>query len=205
MLTLLRLLNLSSGVITIDGIDVSTVPCNLLRSKITTIPQDPYFPPNRTIRLSLDGKVGRHTDMELIGALENVDLLPHVILHLTASASDGGFSKEVDINNSSGLDLKTIARILDTEIAKLPLSAGQLQLFCLAHALLRDQSNIVLLDEVTSAMDFATEERLRTLLRDGLRGRTVLMIAHRPEMLKLCDTVVQMEDGKVIGVQHQQH
>ncbi|KAH8900794.1 P-loop containing nucleoside triphosphate hydrolase protein [Thozetella sp. PMI_491] len=171
ILTVLRLLNPSSGTILIDDIDIATVSGDFLRSKITTVPQDPYFPPDRTVRLSLNGTAGPgYSDRGLIDVLKRVGLLQH---------------------------------LLDANMESLPLSAGQLQLFCLAHALLQQHKRIVLLDEVTSALDYATEDKLRIILREDLRDRTVLMVAHRPEMLRMCDVTVHMEGGRVVDVKIQ--
>lgn len=196
LLTVLRLLSLSSGTITVDGIDISTVPGHVLRSKITTIPQDPFFPPKRTIRRSLNGNGGMQTDTELIHSLEKVGLLQHFLSHV------GGLGHFTDsITDGSQLQSATVSKLLDANMEELPLSAGQLQLFCLAHALLQHHKRIVLLDEVTSALDYATEDKLRMILKEGLRGRTVLMIAHRPEMLTMCDMVVRLESGQVVKAQ----
>ena len=170
-----------------DGIDISTISKQTVRSNITTVPQDPFFVPTMTLRHTLlSGSIeGDVSDSQLAGALESVGLLQHAIIHL-CKKSDG---KKED----------AIKSILDATISALPLSAGQQQLFCLARALLQDKK-IVILDEVTSAMDVATEERLCMVLRNGLKGKTVLMVAHRPKMLGICDFVVEIDAGMVVGV-----
>lgn len=92
-----------------------------------------------------------------------------------------------------------VATMLNAKMSSLPLSAGQQQLFCLAKAILQD-NRIVILDEVTSDIDAATEERIRVVLKEELRSRTVLMVAHRPSMLRVCDAVVELEGGRVARV-----
>ncbi|KAK0752950.1 P-loop containing nucleoside triphosphate hydrolase protein, partial [Schizothecium vesticola] len=167
-LALFRLLNLQSGIILVDGIDISTVSKQIVRSNITTVPQDPFFVPTIILRYTLlSGSLGGDvSNSQLAGVLELVGLLQHATIHL-CKKSDG---KKED----------AIKSILDATISALPLSAGQQQLFCLARALLQDKK-IVNLDEVTSAIDIATEERLYIVLRNGLKGKTVLMVAHRPK------------------------
>lgn len=183
--------------------DISKLPGELVRSRITTIPQDPYFPDSRTIRASLGGvaKDGRklHTDSDLVGALDTVGLLAHMLQHTAGSTSENTVNGQSDATGQITMNPETTTKILDATIGDIPLSAGQLQLFCLAHTLLQDDQRIILLDEVTSALDQATEERLCTVLRDRFRGRTVLMIAHRPEMLNLCDYIVHIDGGRIVG------
>lgn len=159
VLTVLRLLSPSSGRIIVDGIDISTLPGEFLRSKvIVTIPQDPYFPADRSVRRSLLGSGDMQADDgTLVDVLDRVGLLPHMLEHV-----EGG-------PDPTQLPQKTV-RVLDTHMADLPLSAGQQQLFSLAHALLQpaERRRVVVLDEVTSVLDRAAEDRLRDLLREGL-------------------------------------
>ncbi|KAH8653666.1 hypothetical protein BX600DRAFT_84245 [Xylariales sp. PMI_506] len=228
LMTLLGFLELRSGSIEIDGVDVSTMPREEVRTRITTIPQDPYFPEKRKIRLNLAGSESKHTDAALIAALDKVGLLPHMVAALRpgASSSSPGAKEEIgggggddgdgdgngddnknEAEKSGGETTTAVAKLtqedfsalLDAEMKALPLSPGQLQLFCLARALLRD-SRVVLLDEVTSAVDHATEEKLRSVLREEMRGKTVVLIAHRPDMIAECQVVVEMEDGRVARV-----
>lgn len=75
-------------------------------------------------------------------------------------------------------------------------SAGQRQILALARALLFDPP-VLVFDEATSAVDPATEARIRASLRAVLEGRTALLIAHRLATLDLADRVVVLEDGVV--------
>jgi ATP-binding cassette subfamily C (CFTR/MRP) protein 1 len=195
LLTLLGFLELRSGAIYIDGVDISTVPRDTLRSRITTVPQDPFFPGTRSIRLNLKGSTSSLPDADLIAALDKVGLLPHLITSLRpGSKPQPARAVNDDLNEIE------ISQFLDSEMSKLPLSPGQLQLFCLARALLHE-NKIVLLDEVTSAVDHATEEKLRAVLREGIRGKTVILIAHREEMIRQCDVMVTVDAGSIVKVE----
>jgi ATP-binding cassette, subfamily B, bacterial len=78
------------------------------------------------------------------------------------------------------------------------LSVGQRQRICLARAL-AGQPDILLLDEATSALDNTSEERIRTAL-DALKGTvTMVIVAHRPSTLSLCDRIIRIDDGKLAG------
>jgi ATP-binding cassette subfamily B protein len=76
------------------------------------------------------------------------------------------------------------------------LSGGQRQRIALARAILTDPA-VLVLDDATSAVDAATEERIFTGLRRVLAGRTSLIVAHRVSTLHLADRVVLLEDGRV--------
>lgn len=88
---------------------------------------------------------------------------------------------------------------LDADMAALGLSAGQAQLFFLARALLGGGA-VVLLDEATSCVDARTDDAVRAAIRDDLRGRTVVEVAHRLDVLRACDVVVVMAAGEVVEV-----
>lgn len=77
------------------------------------------------------------------------------------------------------------------------LSEGQMQRLAIARAVFSN-APILLLDEVTSALDVETEKRLLENLR-GLPDRTVITVTHRPTVLSICDRVLRFEeDGRII-------
>jgi ATP-binding cassette, subfamily B, bacterial len=86
----------------------------------------------------------------------------------------------------------------DTRVGErgLSLSGGQRQRVALARAVLSDP-RILVLDDATSAVDSATEERIFTRLREVLAGRTSLIVAHRVSTLSLADRVVLLDAGRV--------
>ena len=95
-------------------------------------------------------------------------------------------------------EIEAWPRGLDTEVGHggSQLSVGQRQRICLARALAGDP-DILLLDEATSALDNASEERIRSAL-GALKGTvTMVIVAHRPSTLSLCDRILRIDDGKL--------
>lgn len=78
-------------------------------------------------------------------------------------------------------------------------SGGQKQRLCIARALLK-KPKILILDDSTSAVDTATEARIRRALHDGLRGSTKIIIAQRILSVMDADCIVVLSDGKITGM-----
>ncbi|XP_038053890.1 ATP-binding cassette sub-family C member 9-like isoform X2 [Patiria miniata] len=169
-LSLFRILEICQGQILIDGIDITTVPVEVLRQALSIIPQDPELFTG-TIRRNLDPE-GRSSDIELWVSLE-IAQLKHVV---------------------SGLQ-----KGLDSEVAEggENFSVGQRQLFCLARAFLR-KSRILVMDEATASMDIDTDKILQEVVATTFADRTILTIAHRISTIMNFDTVLVLSDGKII-------
>ncbi|KAK9416311.1 putative ABC transporter [Seiridium unicorne] len=120
ILALLQMIETQAGQMTIDGVDVSTMPCTALRSHLNVVPQDPFLMPG-SIRFNID-PFGRVPDEEIIQALERVRLWGII-------QEKGGLGKEID---------------------SAAWSAGQKQLLCLARAIIRKSKVLVLDEATSS-------------------------------------------------------
>jgi ATP-binding cassette subfamily B protein len=78
------------------------------------------------------------------------------------------------------------------------LSGGQRQRIAIARTLLVNP-RILVLDDATSAIDVATEERIHHALENLMEGRTTIVIAHRLSTIGLADRVVLLEDGRIVA------
>jgi ATP-binding cassette, subfamily C (CFTR/MRP), member 1 len=182
MSTLFRLVELSGGHITIDGLDISTVGLHDLRSRLAIIPQDPTLF-RGTIRSNLD-PFGEHTDLELWSALRQADLVPS-----DASPEEMAAGNKPKDANRMGLD--TVV-----EEDGLNFSLGQRQLMALARALVRG-SRIIVCDEATSSVDMETDDKIQATMAAGFRGRTLLCIAHRLRTIVGYDRICVMDAGRI--------
>ena len=124
--------------------------------------------------------------------LGKVGLLGHVVTHLSERSPEGD-TVSVPVSATS-LSQDRVRCILDARMSELLMSAGQMQSLCLARALLQDNKTVVL-DEVTSAIDVVTEERVRSVLTAELRGKAVIMEAHREGKMGVCDIVVELHEA----------
>ena len=77
------------------------------------------------------------------------------------------------------------------------LSGGQRQRIGIARALYK-QSDLIILDEATSALDYKTEEKVITSIESLKNKTTIIMIAHRLNILKKCDKVIEIINGELI-------
>nr|POE49106.1 oligomycin resistance atp-dependent permease yor1 [Quercus suber] len=172
MSTLFRLVELSDGSITIDGIDISTMNLQDLRSQLAIIPQDPTLF-RGTIRSNLD-PANQHQDPDLWNALRQAGL--------------------TDLETSD--DARRLHLDTPVEDEGLNFSLGQRQLLALARALIRG-SQIIVCDEATSSVDFDTDQKIQQTMATAFRGKTLLCIAHRLKTIISYDRIVVMDAGRV--------
>ena len=76
------------------------------------------------------------------------------------------------------------------------LSGGQRQRLCIARALV-EQPDLLILDEPTSSLDMQSEHLIRESLQRLAQHMTIVIIAHRPSTLSICDRIMVLESGRV--------
>ncbi|KAH8701117.1 putative ABC multidrug transporter [Talaromyces proteolyticus] len=167
VLAIFRMIELSGGSISIDGIDLTTIPRQEIRSRITGVAQDPFLIKG-SVRLNAD-PTGKATDEAIWDALRSV--------HLQSTVEEKGS--------------------LDVDIEEVYLSHGQKQLFCLARAMLR-HSSILILDEATSNVDSKTDEIMQRVIREKFSNHTILAVAHKLDTILDFDKVAMLDAGQLI-------
>ena len=166
-----RFYDADSGSILLDGVDIKSYPFKQLRDKISIVPQKAMLF-RGTIRDNMKWRKNDATDAEILHALE------------IAQASD-------IIMQKGGLDA-TIAQ------GGKNLSGGQKQRLTIARALV-GKPEILILDDSSSALDYATDSHLRRALASETDNMTVFIISQRASSIRHADQILVLDDGTLAG------
>jgi ATP-binding cassette subfamily B protein len=168
-----RLYDVDEGGVLLGGADVRTIDPEQLWSRIGLIPQKPYLF-SGTVRSNLQYGKPDATDEELWTALQVAQAADFV------AAMPGGLDAVVEQGGTN-------------------VSGGQRQRLSIARALVR-RPDVYLFDDSFSALDVATDARLRAALAPHTREAAVIVVAQRVSTIRHADQIVVLENGSVVGV-----
>lgn len=167
-----RFYDVSEGSLKVNGTDVRNYNVDELRKLIGVVPQKAALV-SGTVRDNVKWGKPDATDEEIIEALK------------TAQALDF-------VNEKDGLDSKILQGGKN-------LSGGQIQRLTIARALVR-KPEILILDDSSSALDFATDAALRRAIKADTDNMTVFIVSQRFSTIKNADMIIVLDDGSVCGI-----
>lgn len=168
-----RLYDALSGTVSVGGIDVKKYDLKVLRDGVSVVLQKNVLF-SGTIRDNLRWGDNNASDEEMIAACKAADA------HEFVSSFPDGYDTDL---GQGGVNL----------------SGGQKQRLCIARALLK-KPKILILDDSTSAVDTATDARIRSALRSNLPETTKIIIAQRINSVQDADVIFVLDNGKINGV-----
>lgn len=161
-----------AGNVRLDGVDMQQIEPTEMRSRIGYVGQDPQLFMG-TVRENLVLADSWISDMKIVEVLKTLNIY------------------DIIANHPLGLDMPI------TEAGG-GLSGGQRQLLSIARMMLRNPQ-LVYMDEPTANMDQNTEARVIHVMREWLRGRTLLMSTHRPQLLEWVDLIAVIDSGQCVA------
>lgn len=167
---LLRLYKLDKGVIYIDGINIYDYAKEIYSSNVSIVTQRPFIF-NMSIR----------ENFNLVDSNQEnqINACKRVGIHDFIMSLPKGYN--------------TLLKEDATDI-----SGGQKQLIALARTLL-SKSEILLFDEVTSSLDPNTTRQIIKVLKDLKKDHTIIVITHKPKLMKIADKILVLDKGKIVG------
>lgn len=167
-----RFYDVASGRVMLDGRDVRDYPLESLREKIGVVPQKSVLFKG-SLRENMQWGKKDASDEEIYRALDIAQ------------------AREFVDSKGKGLDLYI-------EQGGRNLSGGQKQRLTIARALVR-KPEILILDDSASALDFATDARLRRAIKENTEGMTVFLVSQRAATIRGADQIFVLDDGKLAG------
>jgi ABC-type multidrug transport system fused ATPase/permease subunit len=165
-----RFYDASNGIVELDGVDVRDVTLRSLRQAIGVVTQDPFLF-SASVRENIAFGRGDAADEE--------------VEHAARLAQASEFIEQLPDGYDTVIGERGIT-----------LSGGQRQRVAIARALVVDP-RILIFDDATASVDATTESRIKLGLREAMKGRTTIIIAHRLATISLADEIVVLDSGRI--------
>lgn len=167
---LLRLYKISSGAIFIDGVNIYDYTKEVYSSNVSIVTQKPFI---------FDMSIRENLSMVDSNFQNQIKVCKKVGIHNYIMSLPNGYNTKLYANGDN-------------------FSVGQKQLLSLARTLL-SKSEILLFDEVTSSLDLNTSKQIMKILKSLKKDHTILMITHKPMLMKQADDILVIDHGKLVG------
>lgn len=167
---LLRLYKIDKGAILLDGVNIYEYSKDVYSNNVSIVTQKPFI-----FEMSIR---------------ENLSLVDSNVKNQIKACKIAGVHDAI-MKLPNGYNTKLIANADN-------ISTGEKQLLSLARTLL-SKSEVLLFDEVTSSLDLDTSKRIIKVLDKLKKDHTILMITHKPMLMKLADDILVINDGKLVG------
>lgn len=167
---LLRLYKINKGAVLLDGVNIYDYNKEVYASNVSIVTQKPFI-----FEMSIR---------------ENLSLVDSNFDHQKEACKKVGIHDYI-MSLKDGYNTKLIANGDN-------ISTGQKQLLSLARTLL-SKSEVLLFDEVTSSLDLQTSKQIMKILKSLKKEHTILMITHKPMLMRLADDIIVIDNGKMVG------
>lgn len=166
---LLRLYKISKGTILLDGVNIYDYNSDVYASNVSIVTQKPFI---------FEMSIKENLNMVDSNFNNQVDACKKVGIHDYIMSLPEGYNTKLIANGDN-------------------ISAGQKQLLSLARTLL-SKSEVLLFDEVTASLDDMTSNKVMDVLKILKRDHTILMITHKPKLMKMAEEIIVIDHGKVV-------
>ena len=167
-----RVYDITDGQILINGQNITSVPLEELREHVSFIPQQSFLFDGTVASNLLDG---------------NPDATEEQMWRALSIAQGADF-----IRDNGGLDYEIMQGGRNV-------SGGQRQRLCIARALVKD-ADLLIFDDSFSALDFATDARLRRSLQENLTHTAVIIVGQRVSTIRHADQILVLDEGRIAGL-----
>lgn len=166
-----RLLEVREGSLTIDGMEIKSIPLKILRKNIGYVPQETFL-------------FSESLKENIIYGLESFD--------------EAKLRRAVSISALSD-EIERFSQRYETPVGErgVTLSGGQKQRTALSRAIIREPK-ILILDDAFSSVDVHTEEKILKQLRKFRKRRTCILVSHRTSTIEDADWIVVLKDGRIV-------
>jgi len=166
-----RLLEVKEGSLTIDGMEIKSIPLKILRKNIGYVPQETFL-------------FSESLKENIIYGLEGFD--------------EAKLRRAISISALSD-EIESFSQRYETPVGErgVTLSGGQKQRTALSRAIIREPK-ILILDDAFSSVDVHTEEKILKQLRKFRKRRTCILVSHRTSTIEDADWIVVLKDGRIV-------